>query len=46
MLVHTWDTETGQEDYFWDFTLYPFTDWDQWDDLIESHIEMYGMELA
>jgi hypothetical protein len=48
LLIHAWDTETNEDDYFWAFTLGPetFRDWEQWLIYIYSLMDMYGMELV
>lgn len=46
VLVVSWDEETGQEEYWWVHSYAPFDDWDQWNNLIEDHMDMYGLDIA
>lgn len=43
-LVHAYDPETGEQHHFWAFIggILPGWDWEDWVDLIETLIEMYG----
>lgn len=46
MFVHVWDSDTGDEHYFWVYSYAPYQDWEQWDDLIESAMDQHGMSMA
>ena len=44
--VHAFDSDTGEDDWFWIYALNPM-DWDEWYDYITSVMDLeYGMELA
>ena len=43
MLVHAYDPATGASEHFWAFVPYTFDDWDQWEDYIDSMMDMYGL---
>lgn len=44
-LVHCYDSETGQHDYFWAFVPDTFDEWEDWLDYIEGLMGGYGMEM-
>lgn len=43
--LRAYDPDTGQETYWWLWTYYGL-EWDEWDDLIDGSVEMYGIALA
>lgn len=47
IFVHVYDTDDDEyHHYFWAFSGSPYEDWDDWWDLIEEMMDMYGMETA
>lgn len=46
ILVHAYDPETGEHEYFWSFIPEPFESWDDWWDYISDLMDMYGMASA
>ena len=44
--IHAYDSETGEEHWFWVRSYLAQRDWDNWLDLIVLTMEMHGMSMA
>lgn len=45
VLVHAYDFDTNEEDYFWAWAPGPFDTWDEWIEYVYTLMGMYGMSL-
>ena len=46
LLVHYYDSDTGDEQWHWVYIDGPLDDWDDWDELIAGQMEQYGYPAA
>jgi hypothetical protein len=47
ILVHAFDPKNPEDQrHFWAPTPVRIRTWDEWDDLIDEYMDMYGLELA